>query len=174
MEVSVRHICPKTVLLSCSLWLILFACGGSEPGGGQESATEEAAAAANGGASTDAVSIDPCSLVPLATWESATGQAGLELSRDGRDVCDVLDDANGRVAGSVSLLGMSVFEGTPNTFETETVPGVGDQAYWVSFGPGMLYVRNGDRAFSVMVNPHAVENNREVAEQLAMVVIGNL
>lgn len=169
-----KRISPQTAILTCSLWLVVLACGESESDGRQESAAEGAAAAANEGPSDDRASIDPCSLVPLATWESATGQAGLELSREGRDTCDILDDANARVAGSISLLGLSTFEATPNTFETEAIPGVGDQAYWVTFGPGSIYVRSGDHAFSLMVNPHAVENNREVAEQLAMVALESL
>lgn len=154
------------VVLASTLCLAPLACGGSEP-----PAETETAAGGEAAPAPAAAELDPC-LVPLETWESATGSSGLALDRSSRDTCDVLDDANLRVTGSISLLSMSIYEGTPNVFDTEEIEGLGDGAYWVA-APGSVYVRSGERAFSLMVHP-AVEDRREVAIELARTALDSL
>lgn len=157
------------IVIVGTLLFILPACGreGSEP-----SASQEVAAA--GEPVAEQAPGEPCALIPLASWEEATGLAGLELDPADANTCDVLDDANARVAGSLDLLGMSIFEHTPDRFETEAVLGIGDEAYWVSFGPGALYLRQGSQALSIMVNPLAAEDHREAAMMLAEIAVKNL
>ncbi len=159
--VTTRRAMFLTVLLA---WLPLaaVACGGGDVGstvGDTMPAPEEAAASP----------ADPCALVPLAEWKSATALSGLQLDHDGPKTCDVLDDANARVAGSVKLLDPSSLDGIRERYPSVAVSGVGDDAIWVA--SSQLYVRRGNDEFSVMVNPIAVENNREVAERLARVAL---
>jgi len=145
-------------------WMAMAAaaCGG----GAVDSTVEDPALAAPAAANASAA--DPCALVPLAEWEAATTLSGLQLDRYG-ETCDVLDDANARVAGSVKLLDPSILAPTRSMFETVAVSGVGGDAFWVAFS--QLYVQHGDQAFSIMVNPIAVEKNRETAERLALVAL---
>jgi len=120
-----------------------------------------------GGSPATIATPDPCILAPLTDWKAITGLDELAHSRAGASTCDVLDDGNARVAGSVSVLTTSVYDAVVAGAAGEPVDGLGDAAYWARTGAGLLYVRQGDRALSVMVNPQSTEDHRAAAIALA-------
>ena len=160
--VTTRRTISRAVVIG---WMVVTAtaCGGDA---GDSTVGDTAPPVA---AAAVATPTDPCSMIPLAEWESVMALSGLQLDRDGAETCDVLDDANGRVAGSIKLLDPSILDATRSRFETVDVSGVGDDAIWVA--SSQLQVRHGNEAFSIMVNPIAVERNREAAERLARVAL---
>jgi len=140
-------------------------------GCGQDERPSEATAVEERSAETVAAPTDPCGLIPVADWVTATGYADIHSDRSNGNTCDFLSDDLWGVVGSVVLPGRAMMEQPPAIAgEPEPLAGLGDEAFWLRMGP---IVRVGDQVVWVTVNP-AIENQRDVAIRLARTAIGNL
>lgn len=153
-----------SVALSVAAALIA-ACGGGETS--NDDAPDETAAVA----AAEPQPSDPCSLIPIAQWEAATGYTDIRPDRSAGNTCDFLSDDLWGVVGSVIFPGRAMMERPPAMAGgTDPIEGLGDEALWLSMGP---IVRVGDRVVWVTVNP-SVENQRDVAIRLARIAIAGL
>jgi hypothetical protein len=180
---AARHAIPRWAGIKALAVIAVFAVVGCGSGGGGALATSAAAPSAAAsvaipvpvktaaaGASVGATGA-ACALVTVAEATTATGQA-MALSGDGGSICTFSATADASVVLAVQVFADRNSMALDLSVEpsSEHLPGLGDDAFW---NPtlGTVFVRKGDRAFSVVLPSLANLTGSPAATKAKMVTL---